>query len=290
VTRAVRALGLATAFVAVNAWAQPSVRLITTGELPFTAGELADAVALRLPLADDGFEVGVAPAGADAVRVTLRAKERLVALEGRKGPAAARRVALAVVDLAGAEAAPDTLPPEPELAPAPRSVTPKPAPPAIVLRRAPAAWLGLLPTVTPAALGVAADASLRLRGPVRATLQAGVRLGGPSAAVGGVDVSMARLALRAGVAFARGPVELRLEGVVEPYRVSGAGDGVDVAHGGALAGAGATVVARLPRGFFAGGGVDLFANRADFRVRGKSAFTTARVAPWLGVGWAWRVK
>ena len=79
-----------------------------------------------------------------------------------------------------------------------------------------------------------------------------------------------------------GPVELRIDAIVEPLIVTtGAGDFT------ALFGGGASMRLRGALGgahLIAAAGIDAFANQTEYRTAGADALTTPRIAPWLRLG------
>jgi TolA-binding protein len=101
-------LGVAVAVVMVGArpgagsWARSPVKLRLGGQLPFTRGQLVRAVALRVRTwsAGKSAPVQVVALGRGNVLVRLDDRRRLVPLLGQRGAPAARRVALAIMDLA----------------------------------------------------------------------------------------------------------------------------------------------------------------------------------------------
>jgi len=82
--------------------APPSpITIVEPAALPFSSGELAQALLARLFPSDDGGvpHVQVTPADAGAVTVKVGVRSRLVTLADRSGPAAARVVALVIAEL-----------------------------------------------------------------------------------------------------------------------------------------------------------------------------------------------
>ncbi|MCB9562273.1 MAG: hypothetical protein H6708_17860 [Kofleriaceae bacterium] len=77
--------------------APAGARLEIEGELPCSRDELRDALALRL--GDDAVTIAIQVA-ADHVTLEVDGRRDVVALDGATGRAAARRIALAVADLA----------------------------------------------------------------------------------------------------------------------------------------------------------------------------------------------
>jgi hypothetical protein len=268
-----------------------AVRLeIVADKLPFAPEELVDAVALRLGVAAQGERA--APrvrvrADGDGVLITVGecapdevCKERHVALGGLEGTAAARRVALAAIDLVRAEALPPARPPDVK-------------PPRFELTALPAlaagSNLGAEPSLSAGARLAGAGtlgASWRLVRDLRLAIELGYS-GGPAATVDGAAVSLHQLPARAGlgwrVAWPAVALEARLSAVVAGYWLVGA-----AARSGTLGGASAALWLTAPTGTRVRAtvalGVDAFANRDRFTVHGQLALATERVAVWLGAG------
>ncbi len=231
-------------------------------------------MALRIP-DDRSFQVEVRAAGAGDAEIRINGKTRVVRLDGKTGSQAARRLALAIVDLALAEAQPPALPPPPP-------------------RDEPRAVLTVWPTVGVGNSGTQVwasgrvGASVRLWHFLRATVAVGYG-GGPSASIDGVDVNLQTLPLRVGLAGRPPyfPVEVRLDAVVEPYWARAAGS---VRASGAVGGAGVAALFHLPRHkrvqAVVATGLDVFASQVELTVHGQSALSTERVIVWAGVGLA----
>jgi hypothetical protein len=283
-------LVVAALLAAGPASASPSIHLVVGDGLPFTGAALGEAVALRAPVADAGVEVVVEAAGADAVRVRAGGKERIVPLSGRSGRAAARWVALALVDLAGEEATPAALPPEvaavepaDDSEAAPLEVRAAPTP-----RSTPGTRLALLPTLT-LGDGLAAGATVLVTHRIGAwtgLASLGVA-SGPSASLAGVEVSLLAAPIRVGIARRAGPLELAAAAVLVPIHASGG-----VGHAGLEVGAGLAAYLRLDLGpvpLLVGAGADAYATRTELQVRGQTALATPRLGAWVGVGVAWEI-
>jgi outer membrane biosynthesis protein TonB len=107
-----------------------------------------------------------------------------------------------------------------------------------------------------------------------------VDLGGGTSIDG--PVQLVESEARAGIGRRIGPLEMRLDAVVEPLIVTtGAGDFT------ALFGGGASVRLRGAVGsahLVAAAGIDAFANQTEYRTAGADALTTPRITPWLRVG------
>jgi len=297
--------GVYTAAAAPARAQEPQLDLRIEGDLPFRADQLTDALRLRLHDRELAPTVTVIGDG-DVVRVRMAGKERVVALEGTSGLAAARRVALAVVDLAELEATPPQLAPVPARAPAAAPApartdaeaaasaeTPSlrvtgsvraPRPPRLALAMYPAVQVDAHGGAVP---GAALEASLALGGAWCATVQVGWQAG-PDATAGGERVAMTELPVRAGVGQRRGALAWRATAIALPYRVSG-GRG----HTGMELGAGASLALFVPVGavtLVVAAGADGFAGRTRFQIHGEDAVATPRLAGWIGAGvaWEWR--
>lgn len=251
--------------------------------LPFSAAELEQAVALRVPAGVTAARV-VSGADADTVEVSLGPKRRSVPLGGRRGGLAARWVALTVVDLIGSEAPPPVLPPA---APA----LPRPVAARLIGVALPA--LAVEPTTGQLLVTGGLGGSLRLYRGLRWTFDASYG-GGPEKGVGAVQLALQVLPLRSGPAvyFTRVPIELRLSALVAPYWVRATATEQTAAHQGVVGGLTAAGLAYLPlhrhlRTMVAVG-VDLFVNQAEFLAAGQSVFATPRFTIWIGAGLALR--
>jgi hypothetical protein len=131
----------------VAAPASASVRLETSGELPFTEEQLAEAIALRLQEPGRFGEVTVVGVKAEedgTIVVRLLAKERRIRVESGDGAQAARRVAVILADMAMPDAPVRS-------APAARTAVPAAAAAEVSRVAEPegsATWrLGVLPTI-----------------------------------------------------------------------------------------------------------------------------------------------
>ena len=266
VLAALVASACASAAAAAEAGTTPTrARLSVAADLPFTAEELERAVAGRLTLPPASraepvaIEIG---AVADGVQVTLGGRTRILPLAGRRGTEAARLVALAIDDL---------------------KLFAEPAPPApgvagteIGIRALGGGGFGAHETAR-GAVELGLDCPLAARGHVRLALGAGyVRTPGGDVVEHGVPIRFA-LGYRAGV------VQGEIGGLVEPSVVTGgAGDArVLVAATAALA-LRVPVGERLAATF--GAGLDLFADRFEYRIGGDIPLATPRAAVWFAVG------
>ena len=247
--------------------------LHVSGPLPFSQAELHEALALRVR-ATVPVEVVAGPAGEAIVRVG--GKERAVDLGDSHGPAAARRVALAVADLATDV---DPLP-----APAIRS----PAPPRdsrLSLLAGPAGGSNL----DGVRFQLALDGRMRLVRGLGLFASAGYSPG-PDASVDGIGVSLRSVPLRLGLGWQAGAFELRLGAVATPYWL----DGMMTPRSGVVAGGGLAALYAIDLApnldLVIAGGADAFANRDDFTIHGNSAVATSRVATWAALGLGWRPR
>jgi hypothetical protein len=263
----------------------PPLQLLCDVQLPFTRQDLAAALALRMP-ADTaaGHTAEVRAAGDAMVEVSLGERRRAVYLGERRGGAAARWVALAVIDLITQAAAPPLLPHE--VAPATRL-----PPPRIFFLIYPTIGLGVAANPVQATGGL--GSSLRLLRGLRWTLD--VSYGGsPRARQSEVEVDLQQLSLRSGPAWRLQavPLELRLSAVVVPYWLRAAAAAGPAQHAGVVVGGEAALFAYLPLLprllATVALGVDLFATRAEFLVGGQQVADTARLTAWLGAGLALR--
>jgi hypothetical protein len=249
--------------------------LRVSGPLPFSQAELHEALALRVRAAVP-VEVVAGPAGEAIVRVGD--KERTVDLGDSHGPAAARRVALAVADLATDV---DPLP-----APAIRSAAlPRDSTTRLALLAGPAAGSNLDGVRFQAAL----DGRLRLLRGLGLFASAGYSPG-PDATIDGIAVSLRSVPLRLGLGWQAGAFELRVGAVATPYWL----DGMMTSRSGVVAGGGLAALYAIDLApnldLVLAGGADAFANRDDFTIHGTSAVATSRVATWAALGLGWRPR
>lgn len=249
----------------------------TVGELAFSQGELEAALGLRARLATPAsgprLEATVVADGA-SVRIELRGRSRRVGLDGARGEAAARLVAFAVLDLAGADLDPPDAPlapPEPEvhetIAPTRRAVVP--------------AWsLGVWATGG-SRQEVSLELAMRLRGPVRAFGSMGAGLERTDEVS---DIALVRRAFpaRLGVAWRVGPVELRASALALIENASVERSSTELLLGGGAALAWMQKVG--PATLLAGGGADVFATTIAYRATGMPLVTTERAGWWAGLG------
>ena len=216
---------------------------------PFAATDLASALRVRLP---DGapLDVSVQPEGGGRIRVAIGDTTRELDLGGRRGPDAARLVALEIVDLALDDLA--TMPP-----PEPHARF------AVDVLGSAIAWDGML-------AGGTADLSLARGAVVYAIeLAAGQRVAG--------DLHVTSLPARLTAGWRASRWELRAGAVATPLFVSdGIGDQT-VLFGG-------TASARVHLGrVVLAAGTDAFATRTTYQLTMKT-IATPWLAPWLAVG------
>ncbi|MEO8703165.1 MAG: hypothetical protein ABI867_24175 [Kofleriaceae bacterium] len=251
---------LAASLVAV-AWsggpaaAERAISVELTAPAVFDAGELREAMRVRMPADGAAVAIRVTPTP-EGVRIETRRKVRMVDVAGLHGTAAARLVALAADDLLLDDLA--TLP----VTRSHESLT-------IGASAGIAGWANVL-------AGGGVDLAVPLgRGLLAIELGAGSLTGGP--------VELTAATARFGPGVRLGIVELRGGVVLAPIFVaSGGGDST------VLAGATASIRLRIPvaprvHAVFAAG-ADVFATRTEYRIDGMAALTTPQLAPWLGAG------
>ncbi len=306
------ALGFQWALVAYASAGAPSLAL--GPELPFTEAELRSALELRLPDARalEGRVVSIRSAGAEVV-VELGSRRAALAVGGARGPDAARLVALALLDLLSDEPPPPSAPqqsdgpPEPPPAPLPEAVRPAVTraaaePPPGSRRpvdRGAFERSSFMRLVVAPSLGVPIDAlepwtaalSIGL-GHVMEPALLEVDVEGwfaPAAPSGSFHSGWFALRARvqAGLRFA--PIELLLGPAIVPVWVLG-GDGYhDVLF--AIGGCARASLRFTPSLVgFVSIGADVFPHRIELQADGESVIATPRIAPFVGVGFAWRVS
>jgi hypothetical protein len=256
------------------------------GDLPFTAAELEEALALRWRGGD--LAVVVTPATADGVAIVVGSATGEVPLQGDVGPAAARRVAVAVVALADAGALPGGLPP----APVEQSWPSLPVEPTVPV----APRLGLsvhAGAATYPLLGGGLTVTTRVDGDVSLVLDADVgRVKGLAGTgqEGDVLAGTLRLGLQGewpepwDLPFV---VQARYGAVASIYRIDGALDGQPLARTAVVWGGGGAVL--LARGSdrwrgVLGLGLDLFVTRERVLAAGRELVATPRMSGWATMG------
>ena len=237
----------------------------TMGALPCTRDELVEALALRV----DAASVRVEVAG-DRVRIRVGDRTRDLVLDGARGRAAARLIALAAADLAMAELPSPAPPAAVVTAPAPA-----PAPRTIEL-----ALTGRVGSAAALRGAIALDAAFG-RPPWRPIVALGVAGG-----LGDRDTSLVGAPLRAGVGWGD-ELQVRATALAIPYAVRGGNGDASVLAGGGLEGRGRTRAGDATILFAAG--VDVLANRAEYLVAGAPALSTPRVMAWTVLGLVWEV-
>lgn len=242
------------------ATAEPVVEL--AGDTAFDAAQLTAALAVRVGPRD--VRVRVTPT-TEGVIVEIGGAARVVPLDGARGEAAARLVALAASDLVLVDlATPPTTPPgESPLAPPRDPFT------VAITGAATSGWDGVLGGVT-----------------AHLTLPRGAWLGVLD--LGGVtlvdsDLDLTGAIVRVGAGRRLGWLDVRVGATAVPISVAG-GDGDRTI----LFGGGASAFVRLPlaRGLHAilAGGVDAFATRTEYTMDSVVTAATPWIAPWLGAG------
>jgi hypothetical protein len=280
-------------------------QLLLGADLPFSEDELAAALALRWPPASDRGAGSVDVRRGEVpgqVEIAVAGRRRAIELDDLVGPAAARRVALAAIDLAAAG------PELPEARRAPVRASPveprgEPGGPASPGREGDpeagarasrvrhtlelgAYALGGVDSSLPAALWTAAlEVSLAVAGPLRAAFSAGYSAG-PSAAA--YPFGLTEFPLRAQGALRFGPLELRAGPALVPYRLSGSSSLGPASHAGALAAFGGAAAFLLPViepfEVLALAGGDAYLQPVEFRVLGRPILSTGRAGAWAGLG------
>lgn len=272
----------------------PAIALEVDGALPCSEAELAAAVALRLSIHAGAPTVRVSPAGLDAVALRHKDQRRVLPLYGAQGAAAARKMALAIVDLVSdaleVELAPVATPTV-SAPPPPRVIVPQEGPPPSARGRTygAGAWLSAgggsnldRPTLT---LGLEGWRGLSER------FSVGGQLGlawAPPGEASGYAVQLWALPIRLGLRAERSAFELRLLGLFEPHLVRGGDQTLPLSALGWIGGASAQLGLRLPA--FAELdllillGLDLAFNRRAYAVSGVEAIATERGRVWLALG------
>jgi hypothetical protein len=117
-----------------------------------------------------------------------------------------------------------------------------------------------------------------------AFVAAGYRRVAAATDAGALD--MDEFPLRAGLAYGRRWLELRLCALARPYAVGGAGAYRGVSWGGGVSAAMRWPV-RRPLAVVLAAGLDVSRSRTLFSIDQHPVLSTAWVAPWLGAGLAW---
>jgi hypothetical protein len=286
--------------------ATTAVRVSLSGDAPFSAAELSDAVRARMPVApadaDGDPQVIVAADGVDAVIVHAGDKTQRVDVGDRRGTAAARIVALVIADLIADELAPTVVTAQAaEATDGPGATARRELETSAVLVRDATASAREQDTVRIAGTmggsrGVGAQESVCFRTdvdvsrPVEGRLVAGAGVGLvliPTRNVGQPDeFSYTAGMAGASLGWRADSFELAAGPFVSPYKLGGTAD-----HAGVLAGAG--VMARLVKPLPArvrlvvAARADGYANRIHVNWQGFGGFATPRLDFGLAVGLAW---
>jgi hypothetical protein len=256
--------------------AQADVEIVCSGPLPFSRAELEGALRARRPLLGvlSSVEVRAEESGRTLVRVG--AAERAVDWDGRTGEEAARLVAVLVLDLARADA-PMTVSSPPSSASAGgagRRVR------VGLTMVSPFDQEGVVAHLEPT-LDLAVDVTTW---GVAAFVAAGYRRVAAATDAGALD--MDEVPLRAGLAYGRRWLELRLCALARPYAVGGAG-----MYRGTIWGGGVSAATRWPVSrrlvVVLAAGLDVSRSRMIFSIDQQPVLSTAWIAPWLGAGLAW---
>jgi hypothetical protein len=286
--------------------ATTAVRVSLSGDAPFSAAELDDAVRARVPVAppdDEGHpRVIVASDGADAVTVRAGDKTQRVDLGDRRGTAAARIVALVIADLMADELAPSVASAEAAEATdgAGAAAARAPETPAVLVRDATANVIAQdtvrIAGTVGGSRGVGAQESVCFRAdvdvsrPVEGRLVAGGSVGLvliPTRNAGQPDeFSYTAAMARASIGWRADRLELGAGPFVSPYKLGGTTDAA-----GLLAGAGVTARVVTPLSsrsqLVVAARADGYANRIHVNWLGFGGFATPRLDFGLAVGLAW---
>jgi hypothetical protein len=295
--------------LAPHALAATAVRVSLSGDPPFSAVELVDAVRARVPVAspdaDAAAEAIVTADGADAVVVHAGDKTQRVDLRDRRGTAAARIVALVIVDLIADELAP-AVTPERTADGSDAAVgsdaagARSPETPAVLVRDATASaraqdTMRIAGTVG-GSRGVGPQESVCFRAdvdvsrPIDGRLVAGGGVGLvliPTRNSGQPDeFSYTAAMVRASIGWRADRFDLGVGPFVSPYKLGGTTD-----DAGVLAGAGMTARLVTPLSSRAqlvvAARADGYANRIHVNWQGFGGFATPRLDFGLAVGLAW---
>jgi hypothetical protein len=255
--------------------AQADVKVVCSGPLPFSRADLEGALRARQPLLGvlSSVEVRAEDSGRTVVRVGVA--ERDVDWDGRTGEEAARLVAVLVLDLARADT-PMTVsspPSSPSAGGAGRAVR------LGVTLKSPLDHEGVIARLEPTL-----DLAVDVRWGVAAFVAAGYRRVSAASDAGALE--MDQVPLRAGLAYGRRWLELRLCALARPYAVGG-----DGTHRGTIWGGGVSAAMRWPvarrLSVVLAAGLDVSRSRMVFSIDQQPVLSTAWTAPWLGAGVAW---
>jgi hypothetical protein len=282
----VAALG-ATALPCAGAHASACARLDwqLTNPAPFSSADLAEAIRIRCPRADGKtVPVAVRWAAAGVIAAEAAGRHRQVSLGEESGVAAARLVAIAVLDVVRplpGEAEPTTL-----------TGTLPPAEPADRARLVLALGFGLGRGGTSAGFAVEPALSLEFGFGSRPGPRLGVHgeLGyfEGRGRVSGKTFTLRMLPARVGPTVTLDRFAFSAGALLRPYFTSGWDGGRGWQWGG-YAAASMHLPLRGSFGVRVALGLDLPADVLDFRVLGSTLLETGRLVPWVRVGGSWRV-
>lgn len=271
---------LVLAALATPAWGGPREdRLVVEldGDAPFSASELDTALRVRLDSSGEGVRV-MAYAHDGAVTIAIGGRTRNVALNGQTGPAAARVVALAAIDLV-----------LPDLASAPVATRDPDTIDDWMVHGITATRREAPPQLTVAVLGGAgmwsgamASGSVEVSSPIgKGHTVMALELGGGHMFGGGLDLTAGLV--RASIGMRRGAIELRGGATLAPITVGdGQGDST------VLFGAGVSARVRVPlfstTNLVVAGGADAFATRTEYTRIDMPTYSTPWFAPWVAIG------
>lgn len=266
----------------------------------FSMADLGEALRARLDEADAtaiGDRLVIRAVDNDRLLIAYEGRKRTVPLDGLRGAAAARAVALHVVDLAGRERAPARvalvrariLDDQQTAAANRRAPTPEARPRAVVAF-APSIGVGDEKKLL---VHFGVGTSVRLVDGLRFVVDAAYAFGPRGTARGASqdgEVRLHALELKAGLGwwFARTPIELRALGIARPtWALTNTFATRQFVEGGVEL----AVVAALPirpslRGWVAVG-IDAFFSRHALQVNQVTAVATDRVAGMVSLGLAW---
>jgi hypothetical protein len=235
---------------------------------------MASALRARRPLLGTISTVEVRAEEDGRTLIRVGSAEREVDWGGRTGEDAARLVAVLVLDLAQAEA-PITLSSSP--------ASPVPPDGARSLRVGLTLQSPFDGSGTSAHLEPTLDLAVAVVRGFAAFVAAGYRR------LAADSLHMDQLPLRAGLAYSRRWLELRVYGLGRPYILDGAGT-----YQGTIWGGGASAAGRWPvsprLAVVLAAGLDVSRTRMLFSIDQQPVLQTAWLAPWLGAGLAWETS
>jgi hypothetical protein len=250
--------------------AQPAVRLEQAAGLPFEERELVDAVALRAVVSPRApLTVAVAPGGPGRVTIGSAGRRAEAQVGARTGPAAARLVALLVVDVSRPALALDE--------------KPLGAPGHLAVFVMPCLNFGL--SDAGASLEPNAGVTWRAGDSLALLLSLGFARARAVDRAGNQVMTFDTVPLRAGVAWMRGPVALQGGLMARGYRAAAATSAL-----GARTGAWLAAAWSFPAGAwrpFLMVALDGHTERLRLERGGQAILSAGYLAPWAGVGLAW---